>query len=92
MAKFDEIKKANDEQKRLNKSLDAAVLRVETMEKNYAKFSDKRAKAVVDYLTNSGVAASRLTAKGFGESAPIDTNDTRAGRANNRRVEIILVK
>jgi len=44
MAKFDEIKKANDEQKRLNKSLDAAVLRVETMEKNYAKFSDKRAK------------------------------------------------
>ena len=56
------------------------------------KISDKRAKAVVDYLTNSGVAASRLTAKGFGESAPIDTNDTRAGRANNRRVEIILVK
>ena len=42
MAKFDEIKKANDEQKRLNKSLDAAVLRVETMEKNYAKFADKR--------------------------------------------------
>ena len=56
------------------------------------KISDKRANAVVNYLTNSGVAASRLTAKGFGESAPIDTNDTRAGRANNRRVEIILVK
>jgi outer membrane protein OmpA-like peptidoglycan-associated protein len=56
------------------------------------KISDKRAKAVVDYLTNSGIAASRLDAKGFGESTPIDTNDTRAGRANNRRVEIILVK
>ena len=56
------------------------------------KISDKRANAVVSYLTNSGVASSRLTAKGFGESAPIDTNDTRAGRANNRRVEIILVK
>ena len=56
------------------------------------KISDKRANAVVDYLTKSGIAASRLTAKGFGESTPIDTNNTRAGRANNRRVEIILVK
>ena len=56
------------------------------------KLSDKRANAVVDYLTNSGIAESRLDSKGFGESSPIDTNDTRAGRANNRRVEIILVK
>ena len=56
------------------------------------KISDKRSKAVVDYLTNSGIAASRLTAKGFGESMPIDNNGTKAGRANNRRVEIILVK
>jgi outer membrane protein OmpA-like peptidoglycan-associated protein len=56
------------------------------------KISDKRANAVVDYLTNSGIAESRLDSKGFGESSPIDTNDTRAGRANNRRVEIILVK
>ena len=56
------------------------------------KISDKRANAVVEYLTNSGIAESRLTARGFGESTPIDTNDTREGRANNRRVEIILVK
>ena len=56
------------------------------------KISDKRANAVVEYLTNSGIAESRLTARGFGESTPIDSNDTREGRANNRRVEIILVK
>ena len=56
------------------------------------KISDKRAAAVVDYLTKSSIAASRLTATGFGESKPIDTNNTMAGRANNRRVEIILVK
>ena len=56
------------------------------------KISDKRSNAVVEYLTNSGIANSRLTAKGFGESMPIDTNNTMAGRANNRRVEILLVK
>jgi outer membrane protein OmpA-like peptidoglycan-associated protein/outer membrane protein W len=56
------------------------------------KISDKRANAVVKYLTNNGIAESRLTARGYGESTPIDTNDTREGRANNRRVEIILVK
>jgi outer membrane protein OmpA-like peptidoglycan-associated protein len=43
-------------------------------------------------VANNGIAESRLTARGYGESTPIDTNDTREGRANNRRVEIILVK
>ncbi|MCH1548160.1 MAG: OmpA family protein [Flavobacteriaceae bacterium] len=56
------------------------------------KISDKRAAAVLSYLTKSGVAESRLSAVGYGETKPIDTNDTRAGRANNRRVEILLVK
>ena len=61
MAQFDEIKKANDEQKRLNKSLDAAVLRVETMEKNYAKFSDKRAKEAKEYKKQLDAAIKALT-------------------------------
>ena len=61
MAKFDEIKKANDEQKRLNKSLDAAVIRVETMEKNYAKFSDKRAKEAKKYKKQLDAAIKALT-------------------------------
>ena len=52
------------------------------------KLSEKRAIAVRDYLVDNGIATTRLEAKGFGEGNPIDTNDTRAGRANNRRVEI----
>ncbi|MBL4604581.1 MAG: OmpA family protein [Flavobacteriaceae bacterium] len=52
------------------------------------KLSAKRAAAVRDYLVKNGVDASRLTSKGYGMTKPIDTNDTRAGRANNRRVEI----
>jgi OOP family OmpA-OmpF porin len=46
----------------------------------------------VDYLISQGIEAFRLTAHGYGESKPIDTNDTDAGRANNRRVEFTVVK
>ena len=53
--------------------------------------SDRRAKAVADYLVARGVARSRIRSQGFGESQPIDTNDTAAGRAKNRRVEILIV-
>ncbi|MDW5289538.1 OmpA family protein [Formosa sp. PL04] len=56
------------------------------------KLSDARAAAVKAFLVKHGVDASRLFPKGFGEANPIDTNKTRAGRANNRRVEINLVK
>ena len=50
--------------------------------------SEARAKAVVAWLTQHGVAATRLTAKGFGKTVPIADNNTDAGRAKNRRVEI----
>ncbi|CAM1342809.1 OmpA family protein [Tenacibaculum amylolyticum] len=56
------------------------------------KLSDKRANAVMDYLVGKGVKAARLTAKGYGEDYPIASNKTRAGRAQNRRVEIQLAK
>ncbi len=51
-----------------------------------------RANAVVDYLTQKGgVAAGRLSANGLGETNPIASNDTEAGRTQNRRVEFALV-
>ena len=52
--------------------------------------SDRRANAVRDYLIANGINADRLSAAGFGESNPIATNKTRAGKKENRRVEVKL--
>jgi outer membrane protein OmpA-like peptidoglycan-associated protein len=49
--------------------------------------SQHRAEAVMSYLTNHGVDASRLKAKGYGQTIPVADNATAAGRAKNRRVE-----
>ncbi len=54
--------------------------------------SQGRSQSVVDYLVSQGIDSSRLQAQGYGESKPIDTNDTEAGRANNRRVEFTVLK
>ena len=51
--------------------------------------SDKRAQAVVAWLTAHGTASSRLTAKGFGQTRPVADNSTEEGRAKNRRVELV---
>lgn len=55
------------------------------------KLSQKRAESVVNYLVTKGIAADRLIAKGYGETKPIDTNDTEEGRQNNRRVEFKII-
>jgi outer membrane protein OmpA-like peptidoglycan-associated protein len=52
--------------------------------------SERRASAVAGYLTSRGVLPARLYVAGMGERQPIASNDTDAGRAQNRRVEIIL--
>jgi len=52
--------------------------------------SQARADAVRSYLVTHGVSPTRITAVGFGETRPVATNDTVEGRANNRRVEIVL--
>ena len=51
------------------------------------RLSSDRAASVVKWLTKNGVKANRLESKGFGPEQPIDTNDTDAGKQNNRRVE-----
>jgi len=56
------------------------------------RLSDGRALAVKRYLVQQGVDEFRLSAAGFGETKPIDTNKTKAGKANNRRVEVKLLK
>lgn len=54
------------------------------------KLSVRRAEAVRDYLAGQGVATSRMTVVGKGESAPVASNDTEDGRAQNRRVELLV--
>ncbi|NIM97228.1 MAG: OmpA family protein [candidate division Zixibacteria bacterium] len=50
--------------------------------------SEKRAKAVMDYLLERGVEPERLSHKGYGFTRPVASNDTEEGRARNRRVEL----
>ncbi|MCC6808196.1 MAG: OmpA family protein [Deltaproteobacteria bacterium] len=54
--------------------------------------SQKRAAAVVDYLVSKGVQRERLQAKGFGDTKPIAPHGSARGRAENRRVEFVILK
>ncbi len=54
-----------------------------------ASLSQRRAEAVRAYLIGKGVAAERLSAKGYGEAQPVADNATEEGRAKNRRVELV---
>jgi len=56
------------------------------------KLSKDRAASVVKYIATHGIAGSRLSSEGFGETKPLDSNDTAAGRAKNRRVEFKILK
>ncbi|MCX7061648.1 MAG: OmpA family protein [Nevskia sp.] len=55
------------------------------------KLSQKRADAVKAYLVSKGVPAENVTAKGYGESRPISSNESPEGRTDNRRVEFRLM-
>jgi outer membrane protein OmpA-like peptidoglycan-associated protein len=54
------------------------------------QLSEQRGSAVRDYLTAQGMQQGSVTTKGFGKSQPIATNDTAAGRQQNRRVELVI--
>lgn len=54
--------------------------------------SDRRAKSVMDYLVTQAIDRRRLSSRGYGETAPIASNDSEEGRALNRRVEFRIVR
>ena len=60
---------------------------------NYnVRLSQKRAESVRNYLVAQGIAADRLTAKGYGPADPVADNDSEAGRAANRRVALHIIE
>ncbi len=60
-------------------------------DKDNLTLSQNRAKAVMDYLINNGIAKERLTSKGYGETKPIADNNTEEGKALNRRTVMKVV-
>jgi outer membrane protein OmpA-like peptidoglycan-associated protein len=54
------------------------------------QLSERRAGSVRDFLAEQGVAASSITARGFGKMQPVASNDTAEGRQRNRRVELVV--
>jgi OOP family OmpA-OmpF porin len=55
------------------------------------ELSDRRARSVMNYMINKGIASERLDAQGYGDSKPVASNKTSKGRAANRRVEFHIV-
>jgi outer membrane protein OmpA-like peptidoglycan-associated protein len=54
------------------------------------KLSEQRASTVRDFLVMQGLASDSVTSKGFGSAMPVASNDTVAGRQQNRRVELVV--
>jgi outer membrane protein OmpA-like peptidoglycan-associated protein len=54
------------------------------------KLSEQRGESVRDYLTGQGVLSTSVTSQGFGKNQPVASNDTAAGRQQNRRVELVV--
>jgi OOP family OmpA-OmpF porin len=52
--------------------------------------SERRARSVLEALVNSGIDRERLSARGYGETRPVASNDTEEGRAQNRRVTVVV--
>jgi len=57
-----------------------------------ADLSQRRARAVQNFLLSNGIGAERVVARGYGEAYPVASNETIAGRQQNRRVEIVITE
>jgi outer membrane protein OmpA-like peptidoglycan-associated protein len=89
--KLEEIVKVMNEYPNANFKLEGHTDSTGNAVKNL-QLSTDRAAAVKDYLIAKGISVDRLSSEGYGITRPIATNNTVEGRAENRRVEIILVK
>jgi outer membrane protein OmpA-like peptidoglycan-associated protein len=93
----DKSLKALDDVVTILKEDPAIKLKIEAHSDNKGTFvkniywSEKRAKAVADYIISKGISANRINAKGYGDTHPIADNATEEGRAKNRRVEMQLL-
>jgi outer membrane protein OmpA-like peptidoglycan-associated protein len=56
------------------------------------ELSQRRAEAVQSFLLQNGIGPERIVARGYGEAYPVASNNTEAGRQQNRRVEIVILK
>ncbi len=90
-AKLEEIVKVMNEYNTANFKLEGHTDSTGNAAKNL-QLSKDRAAAVKDYLIAKGISAERLSSEGYGITRPIASNKTVEGRAQNRRVEIILIK
>ncbi|NPA68688.1 MAG: OmpA family protein [Chlorobi bacterium] len=90
-AELNRLKKLTDDNPNLKIEISGHTDNRGSFEYNL-KLSENRAKAVVDYLIRKGVNPERLTARGASWNEPVDTNDTEAGRQNNRRVEFKIIE
>jgi OmpA-OmpF porin, OOP family len=90
-SKLDEIVQTMQNHPRAKFAIEGHTDNVGSDEDNLT-LSESRAYALRQYFVDKGINPDRLTFKGYGESRPRDTNETAAGRANNRRVEIRLIQ
>lgn len=89
-AELDKLKEFLEENPTVNIQLNGHTDNVGKEEDNLL-LSQQRAEAVRQYLIDNGISGNRISAKGFGESKPIQTNETAAGRAKNRRTEFQII-
>lgn len=92
LALLDEVAKVINDNARIRQVEVAGHTDDQGSESYNQKLSQRRAESVRDYLVKAGVDKGKLTAKGYGEGAPIDTNRTEIGRGNNRRVEFNILE